>query len=83
MDVYESLSHTKWDCKYHGMRCTAYRDVCGVQEYAEWWADLPIGTVRQPRFAPHNQEGFNMAKHVSPPTMRCPSLATKRISPQP
>jgi hypothetical protein len=44
---------------------------------------LPIGAVRRPRFAPHNQEGFNMAKHVSPATMRCPSLATKRISPQP
>jgi hypothetical protein len=41
MDEYESLSHTKWECKYHGMQCSAYRDVCGVQEYAQYRADLP------------------------------------------
>jgi hypothetical protein len=35
MDVHESLSHTKWDCKYHSMRCSTYCDVCGVPDYAE------------------------------------------------
>jgi hypothetical protein len=35
MDEYESLNHTRWECKYHGMQCSAYRGVCGVQEYAE------------------------------------------------
>ena len=29
------LNHATWQCKYHGMRCSAYRGVCGVQEYAE------------------------------------------------
>lgn len=41
MDEYESLNHTRWECKYHGMRCSAYRGVCGVREYAEQWADVP------------------------------------------
>ena len=28
MDEYESLNHTRWECKYHCMRRTAYRDIC-------------------------------------------------------
>jgi hypothetical protein len=65
MDVHESLSHTKWDCKYHSMCCSAYCDICGVPDYAELRAGERANAARRPGFSPHNQEVFSIAMRAS------------------
>jgi hypothetical protein len=40
MDEYESLSHTKWECKYHVIFIPKYRR----KEVASlFWTNFPVG----------------------------------------
>ena len=76
MKDYQSLSHTKWDCKYHVVFIPKYRRkrIFGVirQRLGEVFHEL--ARQKESRIV----EGHLMADHVHicisiPPNMRCPA----------
>ena len=74
MDVYESLSHTKWECKYHVVFIPKYRRKTLFGELRQHLGEVFRNLAKQKECS--IVEGHMMPDHVHmlisiPPNMQC------------